>query len=178
MENQKSTPKQIMLNYGLILGFISILVSVANYAVGDIYRPHWSMTVIGLIIPVVFIVLGLKKLKELNGGFLKLGESLKTGLGIALISAIIFMIYFFAFTNFIEPEFYVRALEVKEQVILETYPNFTDEQFEATLAIQEKTNNPIFTSAFILIFNLFYGFIVALIGGLIMKKTDEEISSI
>ena len=174
MENQTTTPKQIMLNYGLILGFISILISVANYAVGDIYTPHWSMTVIGLIVPIVFIVLGLKKLKELNGGFLKLGESLKIGLGIALISGIIFMIYFFAFTNFVETEFYVRALEVKEQAVLEAYPNFTDEQLEATMAMQEKTNNPTFTSAFILIFNLFYGFIVALIAGLIMKKTQEE----
>ena len=78
------------------------------------------------------------------------------------------------FTNFIEPEFYVRSLEVKEQAILEMYPNLTDEQLEGAMDMQKKLNSPLFLTAMILIFNLFYGFIISLIGGLIMKKTQEE----
>jgi len=174
MENQKLSAKQIMLNYGLMLGFISILISVANYAVGDIYKPHWSVSVISILATIAVIVLGIKKIKEQNNGFLTLGEALKTGLGIALVSGILFLIYFFVFTNFIEPEFYTRSLEVKEQAILEMYPNLTDEQLEGAMGMQKKLNGPLFTSAILLIVSLFFGFIIALIGGLIMKKTAEE----
>ena len=75
MEDQTST-KQIMLNYGLMLGFVSILISVANYAVGDIYKPHWAIQVVSLIATIAVIVLGIKKVKELNNGFLSLGDAL------------------------------------------------------------------------------------------------------
>ena len=178
MENQEITPKQIMLNYGLLLGFASILISVTNYAIGDIYKPHWIVSIIGTIISILFIAMGIKKIKEINNGYLALGEAIKTGLGITLVSAIIFVVYFFVFTNFIETEFYVRMLEVKEQAILEQFPNMPDEQFDATMDIQKKLNGPIFTSGILLIINLLFGLIISLIVGLIMKKTDEEITSI
>ncbi len=174
MEDQKSTTKQIMLNSGLMLGFISILISVANFAVGDIYKPHWAVSVISIIATIAVIVLGIKKVKELNNGYLTLGEAIKTGLGIALVSGLVFLIYFFVFTNFLEPEFYARSLEVKEQAVLEMYPNLTDEQLEGAMDMQKKLNGPVFTSAILLIVSLFFGFIVALIGGLVMKKVEEE----
>lgn len=178
MEKQKTSSKQIMINYGLLLGLVSILISVANYAFGNIYKPHWIVTVIGFIIPVVFIVMGIKKVKEQNNGYLKLGEAIKTALGIVLISAILFLIYFILFTNFIEPEFYARSLEFKKQIMLDTYPNMSDEQLENAMKMQEKFSNNMTTSAFIIIFNLVYGLIVGLIGGLIMKKSEEEVTSI
>ncbi len=174
MEDQKSTTKQIMLNSGLMLGFISILISVANFAIGDIYKPHWAVSVISIIATIAVIVLGIKKVKELNNGYLTLGEAIKTGLGIALVSGLVFLVYFFVFTNFLEPEFYARSLEVKEQAVLEMYPNLTDDQLEGAMDLQKKLNGPVFTSAILLIVSLFFGFIVALIGGLVMKKVEEE----
>ncbi|WP_299523659.1 DUF4199 domain-containing protein [uncultured Lutibacter sp.] len=174
MENQKSSSKQIMLNYGLILGFVSILIAVINFAFGNVYEPHWVISVLGALVSVVFIVLGLKKLKESNNGFLSLGQALKTGLGISLISGIIYVIYMMLFTNIIEPEFFTRMAEVQEAGMLEKYPNMSDEQLEGAIAMTKKMSGPAITSAFILIFSLFFGFIVSLIGGLIMKKTQEE----
>jgi hypothetical protein len=178
MENQELSPKQIMLNYGLMLGFASILINVALYAMGKTYDPHWSVGVISIIISVVVIILGIKQVKILNGGFLSLSEALKTGLGIALVSGIISILYTLIFTNFIEPEYFARMLEVQQQKMLETYPNFTDEQLEASLAMAKKMSGPIITSAMVIIGSLFFGFIISLIGGLIMKKSDEEITSI
>ena len=174
MENQNSSSKQVMLNYGLILGVVSIILSVSTFALDNIYKPHWIFSALGLIAPIALIILGLREFKVTNNGYLKLGEAFKLGLGVALISAVVFLIYFVLFTNFIEPEFYVRSLEVKEQAILEMYPNLTDEQLEGAMDMQKKLNSPLFLTAMILIFNLFYGFIISLIGGLIMKKTQEE----
>ena len=178
MENQEITPKQIMLNYGLLLGFASILISVALYAMGKTYDPHWSVGIVSIGVTVVVIILGIKKIKELNGGFLSLSEALKTGLGIALISGLITVIYLLIFTNFIEPEYYARMMEMQQQKMLEAYPNFTDEQLEASMEMAKKMSGPVMTSAITIIGSLFFGFIIALIGGLIMKRTDEDITSI
>jgi len=178
MENQEITPKQIMLNYGLLLGFAAVLINVALYSMGKTYEPHWSVGVISIGVTVVIIILGIKKIKELNGGFLSLSEALKTGLGIALISGIISVVYMLIFSNFIEPEYFSRMMEVQQQKMLETYPNFTDEQLEASMEMAKKMSGPAISSAIAIIGSLFFGFIISLIGGLIMKKTDEEITSI
>ena len=174
MENQKSSSKSIMLNYGLVLGFVSIFISVANFAFGNVYEPHWSVSLLSALITIVAIVYGLKKFKEFNEGFLSLGESLKIGMGIVLVSVLVFLVYFTLFTSFIEPEFYIRSLEVREQAVLEMYPNLTDEQLENAMDLQKKLNTPVFTSAIMLIMSLFFGFIITLISGLIMKKSRPE----
>jgi len=174
MENQQTTSKSIMLNYGLMLAVVSILVAVTNFAFGDVYKPHWSVQVLNAVITIVIIVLGLKKVKESNNGLLSLGESLKTGLGIALISGIIFIIYFYAFTNFIEPEYFVNQAKVAEATIIETYPNWSDEQIEGALEMNKKMSGFGMISAMIMIMSLFFGFIISLIAGLIMKRTEED----
>ena len=89
MENEKLSAQSVMLNNGLMLGLISILIGVVNYVFGNIYEPHWIVAVVSTLATIVFIVIGIKKIKENNNGFLKLGEALKVGLGIALISGII-----------------------------------------------------------------------------------------
>ena len=178
MENQTTTPKQIMLNYGLILGFTGILLNVALFAMGKTYDPHWSVAVIGIAITVAIIVLGIKKVKELNGGYLSLGEALKTGLGIALISGLVGVAYTLIFTNFIEPEYFNRMADVQEQKMLEQNPNMSDEQLESIMAVSKKMTGPVMAAAMNIIGSLFVGFIISLIGGLILKKSDEEITSI
>ena len=175
MENQKSTSaKQIMLNYGLFLGLASILIAVVNFAFGDAYKPHWSISIISGVASIIIIVLGFKKLKESNGNLLSLGEALKTGLGIALISGIIYVIYLYAFTNFIEPEYYTNLTKVQEATMIESYPNMTDEQLENALEMSKKFSGFGMISAITLIMSLFFGFIISLIAGLIMKRTEED----
>ena len=174
MENQQTSSKQIMLNYGLILGIVSIFISVLNYAFGNIYKPHWVISTLSAVISIAFIVMGLKAVKALNGGFLTLGQSLKTGLGIALISGLITVVYLFIFTSYIEPNFYENLFKFTEQGIIEKSPNMSEEQLEMTLEMTKKFMGPGITSAFTLGGSLFFGFIISLIAGLIMKKSAEE----
>ena len=173
MDTQKISTKQVMLNYGLVLGFISILFAVANYAFGDVYRPHWIISVIGPLASIILIVLGIKKVKDAQGGLLTFGQALKTGLGIALISGLVYIVYSFLFTSFIEPEFYTNMAQVQEQTIIEKYPTWSDEQIEASVEMAGKFNSPVMSSAFLLAGSLFFGFIISLIAGLIMKKSEE-----
>ena len=175
MEDQpKSTTKSIMLNYGLVLGLASIIVMLINYVFGDLYEPHWSIMVISLVVTSAIIVMALKKVKEGNSGFLSLGEAIKTGLGISLVSAIIYGVYLLIFYNVIEPDYFANMIEFQEQMIAERYPQLTDEQLEGAQknAAMFASTGPNLTITIIV--SLFFGLIISLIAGLVMKKSNED----
>jgi hypothetical protein len=178
MENLPIPPKKVSLNYGIILGIILILISVIIYALDKHYDQDWVTRSPGIIAMFVIIFLGIKKYREFNNGFLKMGQALKTGIGIALIGAIISLIYTFIFLNYIEPDYMDKMMEIQEQTLIERFPDFTDEQIETQLAMVEKFSSPAVTTAFVLIVSLFFGFIISLISGAILKKSDEEVTSI
>jgi len=173
MENQKSSSKQIMLNHGMILGLVSVLMSVVIYAMGLIYEQDWKVALLSFIIMAVITFMGLKKFKEGNNNLLSLGQALKIGLGIALIGGIIGVLYNQIFINFIEPDFMENMMKVGEQKMLEQNPNMTDEQLEVAKGMQEKMSSPLIGAAFGIIGSLFFGFIISLIEGLILKRTED-----
>jgi hypothetical protein len=177
MENQKTSAKQIMINYGLLLAFTGILISLINFSFGNIYKPHWSIQVVSTLALVAFVILGIKKLKDSNEGLLTLGEAIKTGIGITFVAAIISVIYFYIFAKFIEPNFVHNIIEVQRQTVLDKMPDISDEMLAKQAEMTQKYFY-VFTFGGIIFFNLFLGFVISLITGLIMKKTDEEITSI
>ena len=175
MEDQpKLSAKSIMLNYGLMLGFISIIIALLNYVFGDLYKPHWILIVASLLLSTAVIVLGIKKLKELNDGFLSVGQAIKTGIGIALVSGIIYAIYLAIFFNFIELAYFENVAAVQEQTIIEKYPNLTDEQLEGAIKNTAMFNSTGANVTMSLMFSLFFGLIISLITGLIMKRSQED----
>ncbi|MGI9531323.1 DUF4199 domain-containing protein [Lutimonas sp.] len=174
MENQPTlSKKSIMLNYGVMMGVITIVISVLNYAFGNTYDPHWSVNVVSAIAVIVIIVLGIKKLKEAQSGFLSVGDSIKTGLGITMIGALISIVYMYIFTKFIEPDFIMKIVEINRTKTLEAAPNITDEQLEVS-ANMTRDYFYVFTFGMIIIFNLFIGFLTGLVSGLVMKNTEED----
>ncbi|MDH5414589.1 MAG: DUF4199 domain-containing protein [Flavobacteriaceae bacterium] len=176
MENQQQPTKKFALNYGLYLGLALILLGVILYAMGKTYDRDWYTQVLSIIITGTFIYLGIKEFKKSNNGILSLSQGLKTGVGIALISAVIYVLYTVIFVQFIEPDFIENITEMQKQQFLEN-PNMTDEMIEQ---MGENTRKYFwaFTIGGILIFSIFIGFVISLIASLIMKKTDEEITSI
>lgn len=174
MENQPVPSKNVILNYGLYLGIASILVSVILYALGMHYDQDWKQGTFGFIIMVAIIFLGLKKYKELNNGYLTIGQALKTGVGIALIGGIISLIYSYVFMNFIEPDFMANIMAGAEEKMIEQNPNLTDEQIEQALAISSKMSSPVILASISIFVSLFFGFIVSLITGLILKNNPEN----
>jgi hypothetical protein len=174
MENQQSSSKQIMLNHGILLGVVSVLLSVSIYAMGKIYDQSIWVMLTSFAIMAVIIYLGLQKFKISNNGLLSLGQALKIGLGISLVGAIISIIYNQIFLNFIEPDFMENMMKLSENKMLEANPNMTDDQIETALSIQETFSKPLIGIAMAIIGSLFFGFIISLIEGLILKRTEED----
>ncbi|REH48836.1 uncharacterized protein DUF4199 [Tenacibaculum gallaicum] len=171
MENQANS-KNIILNYGLYLGLIGVFIHLAFYATGTLIKFGWLSGIIGFIAMIILIILGIKKFKTDNNGFLTFGQALKVGVGIAVISAVISTIYTLIFTNIIEPDFQAQMMEVQKQAWIDA--GMTDEQIEASETMAKKFNSPVITAPLALVVSAFFGFIISAIGGAIMKKTEEE----
>ncbi len=172
MENQQTPSKKIALNYGMYLAGLSILLHVSLFAMGKHLEQDWKVTVLGIAITAVLITLGIKKYKESNGGLLSLGQGLKTGISIALISTVIYIIYTLLFMNVIAPDSVEQGLEIARQK-LEENPNMSNEQIDAALDMQKKFSSPGILAAVMLIFSLFIGFVISLIASLVMQRKEE-----
>jgi len=174
MENQKDSIKKIAFNYGIIWGLLSIVLSVIAYVTDNhIERPMW-LTVAGLAIMVGIIVYGLKTFKLENEGYLSVSESLKIGLAISLIAAIITAIYNYIFITVIEPDYVIQMLEFSTEQMVIQNPDMTQEQMDMATGITEKMMTPTIMTAMGIIVPLFLGFITSLICGLILKVNRPE----
>ncbi|MDY0779621.1 DUF4199 domain-containing protein [Tenacibaculum sp. IB213877] len=171
MENQVDS-KKIIINNGLLLAGISILLSLIIYATGNHLEPHWSVSLVSGLAFIAIIVLGVKKFKESNGGFLSFGQAVKIGVGIAIVSALVGSIYQYIFMNFIEPDYMTQLIEVQQQKWLDQ--GMSDEQIEASQEMMSKFSGPLMTAAMGIISSAIGGFIVSAIAGAVMKKSEEE----
>ena len=169
METQKASVKKIALPYGAVLGLITVLLSVIVYVMNLTYEQPWWQGALGFIAMIICIIIGIKTFKKDNGGFLSLGEALKVGLGISLIAGIFGVIYMLIFGNIIEPDFAANMLAATEDNMLEQNPNMTQEQIDMAMGISETMMSPLIISAMSMIMTLFFGFIISLITGLVMK---------
>ncbi len=162
-----------MINYGVILGVLLILVSVIFYALGQTYKPSFVFSALQFIIPLVIIFMGIKQFRQLNGDALSLSEALKTGLGISLIGGIILAVYNFVFAKFIEPDYFVKVLEIQQNQMIEANPNLSDEQIEMATEMSGMFANVWVMIGSAIMLSLFGGLIYSLISGLILKKDKQ-----
>ena len=170
MENQASS-KSIILNYGLYLGIISILISVVVYALGDHLKPHWSVSILNVVIMISLIIMGIKKFKSENSGLISWGQAVKIGVGLTVISTLIVIAYNLIFMTFIEPDFMQQVVAVQEQAWVDQ--GMTSEQIESTKEMMQKFQSPVISSAFGLVVAAFISFIISAIAGAVMKAEEQ-----
>ena len=174
METQNASVKKIALNYGILLALLSIVLAVFSYVTDNHIDRPWWLSVISTVVMIVIIVYGLKAFKKDNGGFLSIGESIKVGLAISLISGIIYAIYSYIFVTIIEPDFVTQMLQFTEEKIITDNPDITEAQLNMTMDMTEKFMGPMMMTAFAIIGSLFFGFIISLISGMILKQKRPE----
>lgn len=168
MEHEAASNKSITMNYGVILGAIMVLISVTMYATGmALEGKQWPVFLYYIIFPIV-IIYGINQYKKLNANSLNLGQAMKVGLKIAVISGLIFALYSMLFHYVIDPEFGQQSLDVARDKMLEN-PNMTEEMVDQSMEWAEKFSNPILGGAFWIVLSTIFGAIYSLIGGLVMK---------
>ncbi|MEW7277390.1 DUF4199 domain-containing protein [Aquimarina sp. 2201CG1-2-11] len=173
METDRASSKKIIINYGILLGIVSTALGIVLYTLGTYTDPHWIFSVLGFLILIGIIGYGIKTFKTQNNGYLILTDALKIGIGIALIGGIIGALWSVVLTTVIEPDYTQQVLETQRIKMIETYPDFSKEQIDQSMSIVEKFSSPFVSVAISIIGNLFFGFIISMIVGLIMQKKEE-----
>ena len=99
---------------------------------------------------------------------------MKIGLGVSLLSGFISIIYTQILVNFLDPETMNKSLNLTIENMRIQNPEMPKEALESVRSIQKKMSSPLIFSAIQIIFALFFGFVISLIGGLVVKKSKPE----
>ncbi|WP_430907379.1 DUF4199 domain-containing protein [Maribacter sp. 2-571] len=174
METTPPKTGKFGLVYGLILSAISVALGLILYSQNLHYERGWAVNLVSVIIMISVISIGIYQFKKANAGFLSLGQAMKVGLGIAVIAGIVGVLWQMVFMNVIEPDFMENVVERSKVEMIQQNPTLTDEQ----IAQGEKTirmfTKPSVMAVMGLVASLFFGSIISLIAGLIMKKQNVQ----
>ncbi|RPG55108.1 MAG: DUF4199 domain-containing protein, partial [Flavobacteriales bacterium TMED235] len=158
MNDQNSSIKSIIINYGIILGSISVLFQLMLFFLDMHYKNDSTAGIVSLIIMIGVLLYSFISYKRINGGYLLLSEALKIGLGVSLISALISIIYTQILINFLDPETMRKSLDLTMDTMRSENPEIPQEALDTARSIQEKMSSPLIFSAVQIIFSLFFGF--------------------
>jgi hypothetical protein len=173
METKTISPGKFGVSYGVILGLVIVVISVIMYITGmSLEGSQWPVWIYYLIFAII-IFYAVNQYKKTNGNLLKLGEAIKIGLVIGVISALFFGVYSIVFHYVIDPEFMGQMMEVAEEKLREN-PNLTEEMVEQQMKFVEIFTNPFMMMAWWAAMSLLFGLIYSLIAGLIMKKEAPQ----
>lgn len=175
MENtSKKAFQKLALNYGLLFGLFSVLLSVVVYSMDSfIEKPFWStiaITFVGFAITYYAI----QQYRIQLGGFLTLGQAMKLGVAIALISGIIASLSNYIFMTYIEPDTVNKMLELGRQKLEESPNSLSDEQIEMSMEMSKKFMQPWLMTAMGILSSVFMGVIYSLVAGLILQKKEPN----
>ena len=170
MESNPPKVGKYGLNYGLILGGISVVFGLMLYF-QDAHTVQSTMSqVISIVLMVAIVFWGIMSFKKANGGFLKISQALKIAVGIALIAGIIGIIYTIFLGSVLDPEFASKVMDNRLAEAAEQ-GNLTPDQ----IAQQKEMGLKFWWVGYpvILIVNIILGLIIGLVGGLIFKKSED-----
>ncbi|GLB52298.1 hypothetical protein NBRC110019_13370 [Neptunitalea chrysea] len=165
---------EIMLSNGIVIGLITVVASVVLYTIGEIKTLGWVANILWFIAMITFIILGILKFKKKNEGYLSLGDALKIGVGAAAIAAVISSIYQVLFMLVIDPALYQQLIDDQVLKTMNGNPSMTKEQIKTTRSAIEFMSSPLMIAAMGILWYCFMGFIISLISGLAMKKTEDS----
>jgi len=174
MEN---SVKSSSINYGLYLGVVLSLFTIAVYAINLDLMVKWWLGVILLVIVVGFGVVSTAKSKSLGNGYLSFKDGLGSYVLTVAVGLLISTVVSYILFNFIDPEAaeYVKQKTVEFTVDMMEGFNLPAEAVAEAVAEIEGQNQYSLTG---LMKNFFIGMIFQIIIGLIvaaiMKKNNPD----
>jgi hypothetical protein len=174
MDTQNTSIKSLIITYGLLLGALSVAFQLMLFFLDMHYKNDSTAGIVSLVIMIGILLYAFIQFKKQNEGYLSLSEALKIGLGVSLVSSLIGIVYTVILMNFLDPDTMKKSLELSMETMRIQNPEMPQEQLDMARSMQEKMSSPLILSAIQIIFALFIGFIISLIGGLIVKKSRPE----
>ena len=183
MENKPNVWKEA-LNWGLIVGIISIILSVVLY-VFDFKPINFTnmgiLFLLSMIVSIVALVYAVKAYRNnVYGGFISFKDAFVFGLLVMIVASIISSFYSFIFFSYIDPDYLISVVEGTRQSIEEFMLNRGMSEDDVAKAMEKAAEEPIPTplksSLQSIISGSIFGAILSLIIAAIMKKKNEEVN--
>jgi len=170
MEEQVST-KSIGIKYGLILGLFSIGYSLILQLTG--LAAEQSLGWLSFLFMIFILVYAMREFKAYNQGFMRLGQGLSLGMIVIAISSVFSSIFSYIYIKFIDDSMIGMILENARNEMMRN-PDFSDAQIEQAMSMTEKFTTPEMILGIAFISSLFFGFLIALVISLVLKKGDPD----
>lgn len=159
--------KNTSVKFGIIGGMSCILVSVGLFLTNMQFE-NWARW-LGVVVLILVVILGIRTIAEENKNkIIPFGSLFGGGMLITLIIALMSILYFFLYLNFIETDFTRKVLEISRQQMAEK--GLSEEQIEKSLEMAKTFTSPWIMAVFALLGNLFFGALASLMGAAIYKK--------
>lgn len=164
----------IALNYGVLLGIISVLSVVLQYVFGT-YNVSggdgnsWIISLASFVLGVVIIVLAVNKIKKSNGGYISFKEAFKGGFTVYIISALFVAGWMLIYTYVLEPGYQDEIINQSVQQ-MEEQGGVSEEQMETAISWTRKFTSPLMLSLFSILGAAFFGGIISAIIAAILKN--------
>ena len=114
MEENKPKTGKFALNFGLILGAVSVIFAFMLYTADMHYQGGISVMLISLVLSLAAVIIAMIQFKKANEGFMSFGQALKVGVGVCLIGGIIGIIFNQIMSNVIDPDMMAKAMEYQK----------------------------------------------------------------
>ena len=163
MLESKGTIKSTVLNYGLIMGGLSVAFTLMLFIMDMHYQNSSIQQWTGLLIMAGSIVFGQIAYKKANDGFISLGEGMKIGIGVVALGSSIGILYGLFQGYVLDPETMTKAMDYAINQAIDQNPELTDEMIEAIKGAFEFFANPFLSSAIGITVSLLFGSLISLL---------------
>jgi hypothetical protein len=154
------------LNYGLILGGISVVYTILLWVMGQFMNK--PLGYIGMLFTIGVMFYGTKDYRDKHlGGFMSYGKAFSSNFLIGLYSTIIGTIFAFVLFKYLDPKMIETIKETAIETAMQKNPNLTQEQLEGTMSF---VMSPVFFTLSAFIGGAFLDAILALIMAIFHKK--------
>ncbi|AXT60184.1 DUF4199 domain-containing protein [Aquimarina sp. AD10] len=168
-KNNTSIIKQ-STKHGILQGLLIIITTSFK----DPYDldPHWIFFYVQLFVLIIPISYSIYNYKKLNSGFLKLKQAIKIGLIISLIGAIIEVFWTIIRLNIIYPDWLNYRMDINRDQMFQNNPDMSIKKINEEIEWAKKISSTYVYLA-VIILNLFLGFVISLVTGVIIYKKKE-----
>lgn len=166
------------VKYGVMAGAISsIAILVLHFVKFELTQSFAVGLVFGIILPIIFMVMGVKEERAAQEGFISFGEALKTSFLIFIIAALISSLVSFALFQTYTEDHWQTVVDIQKENVSGMFEMVGADELMMEEAMEELTVEKIkeSTSGFgaimvNLLGNAFFGLIISLVVSAIMKR--------
>ena len=171
--NMNSTVKisSFMLLYGAILGVLSAIFSFMLYTMDMHYQGGAFVTIVSIVLSTALYAVAMYQFRNANNNLMSFWQGVKIGVGVAVISGIIVILFNILLTKVIDPDTMTKAMNFQREQLIES-TEMTIEQIDAQLEMMQQFQTPAIQAAFGLLFSVIFGFILSLLPAAFLRRYE------